>query len=77
MYHIHHSLYLVGHYLFLQFYLKLKNLSLLGTSNIKGGSISPSSLKIIDINNNKEINIKIDNILISSESEEFIEIFSN
>jgi hypothetical protein len=58
-------------------YLKLKNLSLLGTSNIKGGSISPSSLKIIDINNNKEINIKIDNILISSESEEFIEIFSN
>jgi len=63
-------------------YLKLKNLSLLGTGtgtgnkNIKGGG-SPSSLKIIDINNNKEINIKIDNILLSSESDEFIEIFSN
>lgn len=58
-------------------YLKLKNLSLLGTKNIKGGSINQNTLKIIDINNNKEINIKIDNIILSSESEEFIEIFSN
>jgi hypothetical protein len=58
-------------------YLKLKNLSLLGTKNIKGGNNSSNSLKIIDINNNKEINIKINNILLSSESEEFIEIFSN
>lgn len=58
-------------------YLKLKNLSLLGAgtrttkNNFKGG------LKIIDINNNEKINIKIDHILQSSESEEFIEIFSN
>jgi hypothetical protein len=62
-------------------YLKLKNLSLLGTNtkkkNLIGGSIHSNTLKIIDINNNEEIHLKIDNLFSSSESEEFIEIFSN
>jgi hypothetical protein len=62
-------------------YLKLKNLSLLGTNtkkkNLTGGSIHSNTLKIIDINNNEEIHLKIDNLFSSSESEEFIEIFSN
>lgn len=64
-------------------YMKLKNLSLLGSTNKKvkskkqKGGFNTPNLKIIDIHNKEEINLKINNLLNSSESDEFIEIFSN